>query len=268
MSNEPIPYKDAWTSAAAYEPYVGRWSRLVAREFVQWLGIPPGKRWLDIGCGTGVLSEAVLRDAAPAQIRGIDRSASYIAYVQHHIQDERASFATGDAQALPVDDAAYDVAVSGLVLNFVAQPDRAVAEMARAVTPDGVVALYVWDYAGKMQMMRHFWNAAAALDPKAYDLDEGRRSPICNPDVLTDVFWNAHLSDIEVRAIDVATDFKDFDDYWTPLLGQQGTVPTYLKSLTEEQRVAVRERVRAGLPFALDGSIPLVARAWAVRGRR
>jgi hypothetical protein len=131
-----------------------------------------------------------------------------------------------------------------------------------------VVAAYVWDYAGKMQMMRHFWNAAAALDPAARDLDEGRRFPICQPEPLRELFQNAGLRKVEVRPIDIATDFRDFDDYWSPFLGGQAPAPGYAMSLSDEQRAALRERIRAGLPFALDGSIPLVARAWAVRGFR
>jgi hypothetical protein len=140
--------------------------------------------------------------------------------------------------------------------------------MARAAKPKSVVAAYVWDYAGKMQMMRHFWNAAAALDPAARDLDEGRRFPICQPEPLRELFQNAGLREVEVRSIDIAADFRDFVDYWSPFLGGQGPAPGYAMSLSDERRAALRERIRAGLPFALDGSIPLVARAWAVRGFR
>jgi hypothetical protein len=131
-----------------------------------------------------------------------------------------------------------------------------------------MVAAYVWDYAGKMQLMRHFWNAATALDPAASELDEGHRFPLCQPNPLKELFQQAGLKEVEVCPIDIATDFQDFDDYWVPFLGGQGPAPGYAMSLSEAQRVALRERIRAGLPFALDGSIPLVARAWAVRGIR
>jgi SAM-dependent methyltransferase len=191
-----------------------------------------------------------------------------VAFARERIRDERAQFEVGDAQALPVETGTYDAMVSGLVLNFVPQPQRAVAEMARAAKPKSVVAAYVWDYAGKMQMMRHFWNASAALDPAARDLDEGRRFPICQPEPLRELFQNAGLREVEVRPIDIAADFRDFDDYWSPFLGGQGPAPGYAMSLSDERRAALRERIRAGLPFALDGSIPLVARAWAVRGFR
>lgn len=259
---------DVWASGAAYEPYVGRWSRLVAREFLAWLAVPPGSDWLDVGCGTGALSQTILELAAPRSVRGIDRSADYLAFAAAQIQDPRAQFKQGDAQALPVEDAEYDAVVSGLMLNFVPEPARAVAEMVRAARPGGVVAVYVWDYAGKMQFMRHFWDAAAALDPAAAELDEGRRFPICWPEALEQLFQAARLKAVEVRPIEIATDFRDFDDFWSPFLGGQGPAPGYVMSLSEERRAALRERIRARLPSSANGSIPLVARAWAVRGTR
>jgi SAM-dependent methyltransferase len=223
---------------------------------------------LDVGCGTGALSQTVLQLAAPAEVKGIDRAEGYVTFVREQIGDERASFEVGDAHALPLEPATYNVAISGLVLNFVAEPGRMVAEMARVTQPGGIVAVYVWDYAGKMQLMRHFWNAATALDPAAFNLDEGRRFPLCQPEPLKELFQAAALRDVEVRAIDIPTDFKDFDDYWLPFLGGQGPAPSYAMSLNEENRVALCERLRASLPTALDGSVPLVARAWAVRGVR
>ena len=182
------------------------------------------------------------------------------------VNDLRAEFEVGNAQALPLESETFDTAVSGLVLNFVPQPDQMIAEMARVVRSGGMIALYVWDYAGKMQMMRHFWNAVIALDPAARDLDEGRRFSICNPDSLKKLFWNIGLFQVEVHPIDISTDFKDFNDYWSPFLGGQGPAPGYAMSLSEEQRARLRERIYNSLPFALDGSIPLVARAWAIKG--
>lgn len=268
MDENQAPQIEIWASGAAYELYVGRWSRLVAREFLGWLNVPTGGYWLDVGCGTGALSQTILGSAAPGSVKGIDLSEGFVAFAREQVQDERAQFEVGDAQALPVATGGYHAVISGLVLNFIPQPHQVVAEMARAAKPNGVVAAYVWDYAGKMQLMRYFWNAVAALDPAAYDLDEGRRFPICQPEPLRELFWGAGLRDVEVRPIDIATDFQDFDDYWTPFLGGQGPAPGYARSLSDERRAALREHLRAGLPFALDGSIPLVARAWAVRGFR
>lgn len=259
---------DTWEVGLAYEPYVGRWSRLVASEFLKWLAVPSRRRWLDVGCGTGALTQTILQTADPRAVTGVDRSEGFMSAARAQVHDARADFKVGDAQHLPVDTAAFDVAVSGLVLNFLPQPEQAVSEMARAVPPGGIVAAYLWDYAGKMQLLRHFWNAAVALDPAAFELDEGRRFPLCQPKPLSDLFKSVALAEVEVRAIDIATDFRDFDDYWSPFLGGQGPAPTYAMSLSEERRTALRARLRAALPVAVDGSIPLVARAWAVRGIR
>ena len=257
-----------WAAGEAYEPYVGRWSRLVAVEFLKGLGVPAGGRWLDVGCGTGALSGAILDRCAPASVIGVDPSEGFLVYARRRVADPRAEFRQGDAQALPVGDAAVDVVVSGLVLNFVPEPVVAVREMARVVRPGGLVAAYVWDYAGRMELMRAFWDAAAAVHPDATDLDEGRRFPLCRPAPLTALFTDAGLDHVRAHPIEIPTRFRDFDDYWTPFLGGQGPAPAYAMSLGEDHRAALREALRARLPLAADGSIEMVARAWAVRGDR
>jgi SAM-dependent methyltransferase len=265
---EQCQRKDVWAAGDLYEPYVGRWSRRVAKEFLNWLAVPERKDWLDVGCGTGALIQTIIETENPNSVIGIDPSPGYTEYAKARIASPRARFEVGDAQALPIDTASLDAAVAGLVLNFVPQPPRAVAEMARAVRPGGIVAAYIWDYAGKMELMRYFWDAAVALDPGAKELDEGRRFPICQPKPLAELFAQAGFSEIEVRPIDVATDFRDFDDYWSPFLGGQGPAPGYAISLNDERRAALRERIRSELPITKDGSIHLIARAWAARGRK
>lgn len=260
--------QDKWAAGKLYEPYVGRWSRLVAKDFLPWLGVPADRAWLDVGCGTGALTESILQQARPRAVTGIDPSAGFVEHARAHVQDARVSFDVADARSLPVAAAGYDAAVSGLVLNFVPEPARAVAEMARAVRPAGLVAAYVWDYAGKMELMRYFWDAAVALDAGALALDEGRRFPLCAPAPLTSLFTESGLGGIEARPIDVATRFRDFDDYWTPFLGGQGPAPGYAMSLSDGRRAALRNRIRSALPVASDGSIDLIARAWAIRGRK
>jgi SAM-dependent methyltransferase len=259
---------DTWDSGDAYEPYVGRWSRLVAREFLGWLAIPAGCRWLDVGCGTGALAETILTLAAPREVVGIEPSRAYVAFARERVNDPRVRFGVGDAQAIREASATFDAVVSGLVLNFVQEPNKAVSEMVRVARPGGVVAAYLWDYAQGMQMMRHFWDAAGVLDPRAQELDEGRRFPLCKPEPLADLFQTAGLEKVEVRAVDVPTVFRDFDDYWSPFLGGQAPAPGYAKSLSEEQRAGLRERIRASLPTNSEGEHHLVARAWAVRGGR
>jgi SAM-dependent methyltransferase len=174
----------------------------------------------------------------------------------------------GDARALPVADSEFDAVVSGLVLNFVPPADQpqAAAELRRAGKSGGIVAAYVWDYAEGMQLQRYFWDAAVELDPAGQEIDESRRFPLCQPEPLAALFRDAGLADVEVRAIDISTHFRDFDDYWTPFLGGLGPAPSYTMSLSEDDRAALRDLIRSRLPIEADGSIHLIARAWAVRG--
>ena len=242
---------DRWSSGDAYEPFIGRWSRLVAREFVAWLDLPAGLRWVDVGCGTGALTETIRDAAAPGSLLGVDPSAQFVAHATTRVGGAR--FAIGSATALPVADGGADVVVSGLVLNFVPDVAAAVAE-ARRVAPR--VAAYVWDYAEGMEPLRHFWDVAIALDPAVRDLDEATRFPLCRPEALRAAVGG------EVTAITVPTVFADFDDYWTPFLGGVGPGPTYVAGLDPARRDALRDALRDRLG---DGRIDLTARAWAVR---
>jgi SAM-dependent methyltransferase len=259
---------DHWDVGDRYEAYIGRWSRLVGRRFIAWLEPRAGLDWLDVGCGTGALTTIVLAAAQPGSIVGVDPSSGFVEHARSTIPDPRARFTLGDAQQLPVEDATVDAAVSGLVLNFVADPGRAVAEMRRATRTGGILAAYVWDYAADMQLIRRFWDAAIAEDPAAADLDEAHRFPLAARSPLEDLFRAAGLESVESVALDVPTIFRDFDDLWTPFLGGQGPGPGYVKSLEAGARDRLRERLRGLLPSEVDGSIHLIARAWAVRGQR
>jgi SAM-dependent methyltransferase len=238
----------------------------VAARFVPAVGAPGGA-WLDVGCGTGALTATVLAQAEPARVTGVDPSPGFVGHARATTSDPRAGFAVGDARALPLRDSSVDTVVSGLVLNFVPDPRAAVREMRRVTVPGGAVAAYVWDYADRMQLIRLFWDAAVALDPGARELDEGPRFPICRPDALAELFRTAGLSDVEAFEVEVPTVFADFDDYWSPFLGGQGPAPNYAAGLPGEARARLRERLRASLPIGADGTIALVARAWAVRAR-
>ncbi|MFF5226937.1 class I SAM-dependent methyltransferase [Dactylosporangium sp. NPDC000521] len=346
---------ELWAKGDAYEAYVGRWSRPVAARFLTWLAVPPGRRWLDVGCGTGALTGTILATATPAELTGIDPSIAFLTTAGSRLTllpaasgppsaatgptgartdpgtgadsaaasgltsagtgsgagaglcpvgagagsgaradsgsvvgaagsrtgPEAASgaaqgagpdtgpgarFVAGDARALPLRDAAVDVVVSGLALNFVPSPAAAVAEFARVTAPGGTVAAYVWDYADGMAMMRYFWEAATTLDPSAAALDEGRRMSICSPAALSALWSAAGLTAVTTRPIDTTAVFADFDDYWTPFLGGTGPAPSYVASLPTDHRDALRDLLRTRLPRAADGSIPLLARALAIRG--
>jgi SAM-dependent methyltransferase len=267
-SAEHAGQADSWKSGESYQHYIGRWSRLVADEFVGWLGAPPQQRWLDVGCGTGVLSRTILDLASPASVHGLDPSENHITFARSTIRGERVSFRIGAAESLQLPDDSFDAVVSGLVLNFVPDVPRGIAEMKRVTRHHGLVGAYVWDYAIKMELIRYFWDAAVALDEAAVAVDEGRRFPLCNPGPLKSLFTGAGLEGVEIRPIDVATRFEDFNDYWSPFLGGQGPAPGYAMSLSEEHRARLADRIRAALPIADDGSINLIARAWAIRGRK
>jgi trans-aconitate methyltransferase len=239
----------------------------VAVAFLDWLAVPPGRRWLDIGCGTGVLTETILAHHAPAAVIGVDPSEPFLARARVSITDPRASFAHGAADATGLADEWVDVAVAGLVLNFVPDVGAALGELQRVVGPAGVVAGYLWDYAEGMELIRHFWDAAIAVDAGAVALDQGKSMPIAGPGALERAFLAAGFDDVAVRPIVIPTVFADFDDLWLPFLGGTGEAPSYVATLDEPTRVAIRERLRSTLVEAADGSISLSARVWAVRGR-
>jgi SAM-dependent methyltransferase len=254
-----------WDSGHAYEQYAGRWSRKVAAAFLGWLAPPPSLAWADVGCGTGALAATILGACEPSSVCGIDASETFVSQARRGIDDPRARFETGDAARLPWPSSSCDVTVSGLVLNFVRDHEAMLKEMARVTKPGGRVAAYVWDYAGGMQMMRHFWDAAIAVSPDDAKLDQAERFPLCRPEPLEALFERTGLTSVNVCAIDVPTVFRDFDDYWSPFLGRTGAAPTYLASVGDD----VRERIRQHLERRLaptGGPIALTARAWAVQG--
>jgi len=256
---------DNWARGDAYERYVGRWSRRVAPLFLEWLRSPASCDWADVGCGTGALCAAILDRCAPASVTGIEPSEGFLKTARQNIAG-RATLRQGSATAIPLPEASVDYTVSALVLNFVDDQPAAILEMSRVTRPGGVVAAYVWDYSGKMELMQHFWNVAVGLDARAAPIAEQHRFPNCRPEPLRALFASGGLDDVQVSPLDVAMAFKSFDDYWEPFLGGAGPAPVYVTKLDETSRSALRERLRERLPIQSDGTIPLVARAWAVRG--
>ncbi len=259
---------DAWQAADSYESYMGRWSRQIAPQFLDWLDVPRGLDWLEIGCGTGALSAAILARCAPQSLICIDPSEGFIARARANVSDARATFQVGDAQDLTVASDSKGVIVSALALNFIPDKARALAEMRRVARVGATVGFYVWDYpGGGIEFMRAFWAAAMELDSKALDLTEGRRFPFCTPDALTDLVKRAGLTSVGYRSIEIPTVFKDFDDFWRPFTLGAGPAPGYCTSLDPEARQVLKETLHARLPRREDGSIPLKARAWAVKAK-
>jgi SAM-dependent methyltransferase len=259
---------DRWASSDAYERYIGRWSRPVADQFVAWLEVRPGRRWLDVGCGTGALTQAILKRSAPVAVVGVDPVEPFIARASAELTDPRASFSLGSAVDTGLPDGAADVVVAGFVLNFVPDVGAALAEWRRVLAPSGVVGTYVWDYVRGMGFIRHFWDAAVAVDPAAAALDQGQQAGITAAGHLEAAFRAAGFVAVEGRSIAIPTVFADFDDLWLPFLGGTGEAPGYVATLDDVHRDAIREQLRRSIAPQPDGSIHFEARAWAVRARQ
>ena len=260
-----IDRHDAWSAGHSYDEYMGRWSRAVAAGFIDWIDVPSDLDWVDVGCGTGALSSAVVARCAPRSLTGVDPSDGFVGHAATAVVDPRARFEVGTAEDLPVPDDAVDVVASALAYNFV--PDRAAAlrEFQRVVRPDGTIAFYVWDYpGGGIAFIDTFWKAASALDPAAASLDEAIRFPFCTQACLAAEVAAAACLDVEVVPIEVNTPFDDFAAFWQPFTLGAGPAPGYLDTLGPDARLALEQRLRDDLG---DGVRDLTARAWAVRCR-
>jgi len=257
---------DAWLSGFAYEKFMGRWSTLIAQRFLSWLAIPPDRSWLDVGCGTGTLTKLILETYQPKEIISIDSSSDFISHAQRSITNPSVHFRVGLAESLDLDSSSIDIVVSGLVLNFVPQPNVAMSEMLRVTKPGSKIGVFVWDYAEGMQMLRYFWDAAVELDATATKFDEGIRFPLCKEGQLESLFQTAGLKQVEATTIEVESIFQDFDDYWQPFLGNVGPAPGYAMSLSQKDRQNLEDKLRMSLPIDHNGLISLTARAWAVKG--
>lgn len=255
---------DAWSAGQNYEHYMGRWSRQMATEFLRWLSPPRRADWLEIGCGTGALTAALLSDCNPKSILAIEPSVDFIAYARSMVIDKRVTFQMANAGKLPAPNAVMDVVTSALVLNFI--PDRlaALAEMKRVLKPGGLLSFYVWDYpGGGMGFIDEFWKAAAAIDEKAKEIDEAARFPFCTRDGLDTLCREAGLPASSIEPLEIETVFPDFDSFWRPFTLGAGPAPSYCLSLPGDRRA----RLKAKLAEKLGGEGPLrlIGRAWAVK---
>ncbi len=245
---------------------MGRWSRQLALRFVSWLRIPGSVHWLDVGCGTGALTNAICSHASPASVLGCDPAEPFIEYARKHSQDVRASFVVAGAGGLPGRAEGYGSVTSLLALNFFPDSEAALLEMRSLTASQGTVSACVWDYGGRMEFLRCFWDTVAVVDSTARELDEGERFPLCRPEALADLFRAAGLSDIRCEPIEIPTEFASFDDYWLPLLGGTGPAPSYVASLEADRCATLARKLEQALPRRPGGTIALTARAWAVRG--
>jgi SAM-dependent methyltransferase len=266
MSLQPNTGTERWHSGDAYERYMGRWSRQLGPPFLRWLDAPAGRHWLDVGCGTGALCAAILQTCTPRSVTGVDPSEGFLATARALLPPQVVLHRAA-AGALPLPDASVDVTASALVLNFVPDAQTALREMIRVTAPRGRVAACVWDYAEKMELIRHYWDAAARLGLLASGQDQGERFAICRPGALAAAFDDAGLEQVQTSAIELTLRLASFDDYWQPFLGGQGPAPAHAMSLDEADRSRLRESLRECLPAQADGTIALTARAWTAQGR-
>lgn len=259
MATEPIRFDDG----AAYERFMGLWSQFVGQRFIDWLSPAPGLRWLDVGCGNGAFTEMLVARCAPASVDGIDPSEPQLVYARERPALQAARFRQGDAMALPCPDNSVDVAVMPLVIFFVPDPAKGVAEMVRVVHPGGMVAAYAWDMPGGgfpyfplQQVLREQGQVVPSPpSPHASRLD-----------VMQSLWQDAGLVGVETCEIKVQRTYADFDDYWTTVQGGPSVRAT-LAAMAPAQVVALQEALRARLTVAADGSVTCSARANAVKGR-
>ncbi|UCH40149.1 MAG: methyltransferase domain-containing protein [Gammaproteobacteria bacterium] len=257
---------DAWNAGDSYDIYMGRWSRQIATKFLDWLDLPKLLRWLEVGCGTGALTESILSQCEPSSLLGIEQSQAFVATARANVVDDRVEFQVGDAQRLGLPDHSVDLVVSALVLNFIPDKEKALREMRRVCRPGGTVAFYVWDYpGGGLELLSTFWQAAISLNPEAADLAEDKRFPYCTREGLKNLASAAGLLEIESTPLEAPAVFKSFDDFWIPFTLGAGPAPGFCVNLEPEAREQLRDTLLRRLPILDDGSIPMKIRAWGIR---
>lgn len=258
---------DAWNAGDSYDAYMGRWSRQIAAKFLDWLDMEEKLDWLEVGCGTGALSESILSKCEPDSLLGVEQSEGFVTTARKNITDDRVEFQVGDAQDLALPDQSRDSVVSALVLNFIPDKEKALREMIRVARRGGTVAFYVWDYpGGGVEFMRAFWQAAISINPEAADLAENKRFPYCTREGLEGLTSAAGLVEIKSTPLEAPTIFKSFDDFWNPFTLGAGPAPGYCMNLEPEARDQLRSTLLNRLPIQDDGSIPMKIRAWGIKG--
>lgn len=254
-----------FAESAAYERFMGRWSRQLAPQLVEWAGASTAETVLDVGAGTGALASTVARVAPSARVIGVDRSPAYVRQARSAQAPLTIGFLVGSAERLPFRTASFDRALSLFALNFVPNYGAAVREMARVTRSGGVVAAAIWDYGHGMEMLRAFWDEAVALQPDAAARDE-RHMPLSKEGELGDLWRESGLQSVAERPLEIDQAFATFEDYWAPFLGGQGPAGGYVRALTDAGRARLEERLRTRLMPENDGPFTLRARAWAARG--
>jgi ubiquinone/menaquinone biosynthesis C-methylase UbiE len=258
------PTDNFFTDGAAYERLMGRWSRRAGDVFLDWIDVPKNLCWLDVGCGTGVFTEELIARCAPASVIGIDPSAAQIAFTENRPGLKTAEFRVADAQALPFADRSFDIAVMALVVHFVPDPTKAIAEMARVVRPGGLVASYVWDYPLSGSPTAPI---ASAMKSLGFNFPPPPSAKATSMLALQELWQAAGLTEIETRVIDIAVEFADFDEFWASMSGPVGPQGKAIAEMTDETRERLRARLQETVSVQPDGRVAYRACANAIRGR-
>jgi ubiquinone/menaquinone biosynthesis C-methylase UbiE len=252
-------------SAEVYNRFVGRYGPRLARAFIDAAGVTPEARVLDVGCGTGALTEALVERVGGANVSAVDPSEPFVEACRNRAPE--ADVRVARAEALPFEDGSFDATLSQLVVNFLPDVPQGMAEMRRVTRTGGTVGGCVWDYKGEMMMLRTFWDAAAALDPDGTGpVVEGRIMPFAQPQDLEELWVESGLDDVRVEPLMTEAAYDDFDDLWTPFPTGVGPAGRYAASLDADAQEALREEFfrRLGEP---QGPFTLTARAWCAVGR-
>lgn len=256
--------KRLFSDGAAYERLMGHWSRVAGSIFIDWLGLPNGLRWLDVGCGTGAFTDLLCERCSPTRICGIDPSEDQISFARSRPASEQVDFRAGDAQALPFDEGEFDVAAMALVINFVPDPPRAVAEMKRVVAPGGTVASYIWDFAGGRAIQGPLIKAIKDLGIDVPSVPGGRFS---RADNLREMFIAADLEEVTERTIDIEIEFANFDDYWSSQTALVTPAIEPVLAMSREEVEALKTSLNQQLSTNVNGHIRYSASANAIKGR-
>lgn len=258
MAESRIEFADA----GAYERFMGRWSRAVAPHFLRWIKPPRRMKWLDVGCGTGILAEAVLDLCEPASVIGIDPAGAQIEQASRGPAGARAKFQRADAMSLPFPDASFDIAASALVINFIPEPSRAVAEMLRVTAPGGVVAGYVWDFARELSPSGPLRHAMRAFGAEAPAVPGTVHS---SPEALQSLFVRAGMDSIQSMTVEVTLAYADFEDFWEAQTPSYNPATRIIQAMTDGERRRLKRAVREALSAGPNGKIEYAARANAIR---
>jgi ubiquinone/menaquinone biosynthesis C-methylase UbiE len=254
----------SFDDSAAYERFMGRWSRAAGTVFLDWMAPPTGARWLDIGCGTGIFTGLIFDACSPAAVFAVDPARAQIDHARRQPVAQRANFRVADAQALPFPDSIFDVVASALVINFIPDRNRALSEMRRTARAGGFVAAYVWDFAAELGPS---WPLRRGICQTGAGVPEVPGAKDSSLSALGSLFEQAGLEDIATRSIDVTVPFSDFNDFWQAQTPSYSPTTKMIAAMTESDRARLVEAVRADLPLRQDGRIEYSARANAIKAR-